>query len=207
MQRPTGESGTVVGMVIRELGGKLEVWDAACGACPACSMGLRDACEAPVAPVEGNGQRWLQRPAADASLLEVAAAAHDLVSQAAGRPAVLVLGAGPPARAAAAAAAGAGAAPVVLLGEAKAAPGVDATVDERESRVLLATGPSGRADLVLAADGDLARAARIVRRGGAIAALGASTTRPSITVMVQRELELRPVRDRVRAALDCRVEA
>lgn len=62
----------------------------------------------------------------------------------------------------------------------------------------------GRADLVLAADGDLAAAARLVRRGGAIATTTAAPgPRPSVTTLVQRELELLAPHDLVRGALVC----
>jgi threonine dehydrogenase-like Zn-dependent dehydrogenase len=131
------------------------------------------------------------------------------------RPAVLVVGDGPAGRAAAIAALGAGAAVVVLLATPGpqadaalrlAAPGVLGPATAEAAREHLATlSPSGRADVVVAADGDLAGAARHVRRGGAIVSVVAPTSRPSVTTTVQRELTLPTPHDLVQAALTCRL--
>ena len=57
-------------------------------------------------------------------------------------------------------------------------------------------GAEGRPpDIVLAVDGDLGLSARLVRRGGAIGALGDVTTRVSMSALVQRELEVLMTRD------------
>lgn len=122
---------------------------------------------------------------------------------------VLVTGDGPVARAAAGAALGAGATAVVVQGT--PSPHDDAELrrqtpdaigplsPEAARERLGALSASGRADVVIAANGDLFAAARLVRRGGAIAAVVPPTTRPTVTTIVQRELTLPATRDLVPA--------
>jgi len=144
-------------------------------------------------------------------LLTAAAIADEAVRGGPAAPAVIVRGDGPLALAGARAAAGAGAVAVALLGDvatpsdaSAAPPPGSAPADASDAAAPLFASPDldavrawiaprsarGRADLVLAADGDLAAAAKLVRRGGAIAALADPTARPSVTTLVQRELEL-----------------
>jgi threonine dehydrogenase-like Zn-dependent dehydrogenase len=204
--------------------GDLVVWYAACGICAACSAGRPAACVAPLPALEPRTaqetlpERCRRRPGAasaavDPALLLAAAVADEVVRDGVAAPAVIVVGDGPLAAATALSAAGAGATEVALLGDpgmALPAPLFAATDDDAVRAWLKPRAASGRADLVLAADGDLVRAARLVRRGGAIAATattadgdGGRPTRPSITTLVQRELELLTPRDLVRGALAC----
>lgn len=195
----------------------------------ACVAGRRAACTDPVRPAATSGDTdpaasdatWRWRPGAGPYAIRpaelVAAALVDdlLRHDAPARPAVLIVGDGPAGRAAAVAALGAGAGTVLLLappGPAadaelrRTAPGVlGPLTDETARERLAALSPSGRADVVIAADGDLARAARLVRRGGVIAAVVAPTTRPTVTTIVQRELSLPSPRDLVQGALTCRL--
>ena len=141
-------------------------------------------------------------------LLLAAAVADEVVRGGAAAPAVVVRGDGPAALAAAHAALGAGAGAVALLGGADAggAPAAIFTSPDPDAvRAWIAPRSArGRADVVLAADGDLAAAARLVRRGGAVATTTAARgPRPSVTTLVQRELELLAPRDLVRGALAC----
>src|SRR5262249_37712334 len=155
--------------------------------------------------------------ATDPGLLLAAASADELVRDGAAAPAVVVLGDGPRAAAAAVAAAAAGVIAVALLGDPGTALNPDDSGDLGPAATIFATtdddalrawlkprAGSGRADLALAGDGQLVRAARLVRRGGAIASLASERPdagpRPSITTLVQRELELRAPRDLVRGA-------
>lgn len=209
----------------------LVVWDGACGTCPACRAGRPAACGAPIAPpatVRGSAgtgrsqavapERVRRRAGAGAAaavpaLLAGAATAAEVVRDGPAAPAVIVRGDGPLAHAAARAAADAGAVAVAILGEpgARVGDGLFAAADPGAVRAWIAPRAArGRADLVLAADGDLAAAAKLVRRGGAIAAVGGgrrgpatAAPRPSVTTLVQRELELLRPRDLVRGALTC----
>lgn len=199
-------------LVVRCGDDELALWDAACGACAACAAGRRTSCLEPLAPAPGDDPRWRTRrwpdaaaPEAALSLWMTAARAHDAVRQYPGAaPAVLVCGDGGVAVAAAVAASGAGARLVVVHGDVVATDDVVAAADESTVRgMLAAAGESGRADLVLAADGDLERAARRVRRGGAVAAVVEQRTWPLVTQMTQRELELLAPVDLVAAALAC----
>jgi hypothetical protein len=219
------------GLVVRaEADGRLGIHDPACGRCSTCTAGVRAACLHPAGdpapgaegPAGDDASRtWRWRPGAAAYAdradeLLGAAVADDLLRRSVpARPAVLVIGDGPVGRAAAVAALGAGAAVVVLLATPGpladaamrlSAPGVLGPVPAEGAREHLATlSPSGRADVVLAADGDLEAAARQVRRGGAIAAVVPPTGHPSVTTVVQRELALPSPRDLVQAALSCRL--
>lgn len=207
--------------------GRLGVHDPACGRCVACAAGRRAACVRPTPPPSDSGDpaaapgTWRWRPGAGAYAdhpdeLRAAAIVDDLLRHdAPARPAVLVLGGGPVGRAAAVAALGAGAGTVGLVAPPGAAadaelrrtaPGVlGPLTDEAARDRLAALSPSGRADVVIAADGDLARAARLVRRGGVISTVASPTTRPTVTTIVQRELSLPSPRDLVQAALTCRL--
>ncbi len=132
-------------------------------------------------------------------------------------PVVLVAGDGTVARAVAAAALEAGAATVLVQG--RPSPVNDADLRLHAPRVLgpltpeavrerlSVLSPSGRADVVIAAEGDLAGAARLVRRGGTIGSAVPPTTHPTITTIVQRELVLSASRDRVPAAPTGRPDA
>jgi len=205
--------GTGPMLAARADGTALAVLDRACGGCDACRRGVRVACTQPVSAGRAGPERWRQRPdgawlAAHPELLLAAALADEALRAGPAAPVVVVLGAGDLASATAVAARGAGAVSVAVLGDAgrDAGDGVLWTHDDAELREWVAArSPSGRADVVLAADDDLARAARIVRRGGAIAttAPGLDGPRPTVTTLVQRELELPPLRDLVAAALRC----
>lgn len=222
--------GSPAGLTLRaDDAGRLGVHDPACGRCVACVAGRRAACVAPALPPTASGDPdagtadgpWRWRPGAGPYAIRpaelVAAATVDdlLRHDAPARPAVLVVGDGPVGRSAAVAALGAGAGTVLLV--APPGPAADAELrrtaagvlgpltDETARERLAALSPSGRADVVIAADGDLARAARLVRRGGVIAAVVAPTTRPTVTTIVQRELSLPSPRDLVQAALTCRL--
>jgi hypothetical protein len=59
----------------------------------------------------------------------------------------------------------------------------------------VALGRAGRADVVVDLDGDLAGAAKAVRRGGAVSALGRPVTAPTPTVVAQKELSVVRPRD------------
>jgi hypothetical protein len=209
--------------------GRLGVHDPACGRCAACVAGRRVACleptPAPVGPADPGepgpdaGWRWRAGAGAYATRpdeLRAAAVVDDLLRHdVPARPAVLVLGAGAIGRASALAALGAGAGAVALIAPPnpvddaelrRTAPGVlGPLTDEAARERLAALSPSGRADVVIAADGDLARAARLVRRGGVIATVVPPLSRPTVTTIVQRELSLPSPRDLVQAALTCRL--
>jgi hypothetical protein len=136
--------------------------------------------------------------------LNAAAAADDLLrhSRITG-PAVLVLGDDEVAATAASVAHRLGGRPTVLLGKSPLK-GPFAAKDEAHARALLASdASSGRADVVLSADGNLEEAASLVRRGGQIGTLAPTVSLPSLTTMVQRELVILAVRDRVQGALGC----
>jgi hypothetical protein len=88
---------------------------------------------------------------------------------------------------------------------AETAPGTATDGDEarRLSSVLrsASTGTAGPPDIVLTTDGELALAARLVRRGGSVASLGATAGVAPMASLVQRELTVLPARDRVGTAL------
>jgi hypothetical protein len=183
------------GLAFERDGDTLRVWDPACGECAPCRAGLRALCDRPAGA-------WRARPLPagfpDPALrfLDPAARGVDaLVAAGLPAPAVAVCGEGEVARAVAL---------VVGRSGARAVAVADGAADVRT--LFAHAGGAGRADLALALDGDLAAAARLVRRGGAVASLVPPRTLPSVTALVQRELELVGPRDPVEALLAARLD-
>lgn len=147
-------------------GPTLALWDGACGRCRPCQLGQPGRCATPLPPGD-DASRWRVRGV-------------DRVVEPAALPLV-----GAAVKAVALLAGWRGLRPVVeLCGDAPTRDAVVAAVTP------LADPDRQRPHVVLALDGDLNRASRIVRRGGAVGALPAPRTLPAYTAMVQRELEV-----------------
>lgn len=177
--------------------GMVTILSGSCQECVACRRHLPDHCTKPgtVSPQvswSGSGSVDL---AAWAALLT---AGDVLLHSEQALPRVGVVGAGPS---------------LALVGRCLAGSGVSAVTAEVETGLAAASeevrGISNRfrerwdgtaPDVVLATDDNLALAARLVRRGGAVAAVGSGSGEIPMASLVQRELTVLMARDRVSAA-------
>lgn len=166
-------------------GDLLELWTHACGRCGRCTTGAPEACRTPASRPRVPA-RWAplgEHPvpaAAAAATLARTLAAVDMVRQVAGPPTVAVVGDDPDGVVMTALT---GQAALVLAGAGRRAwPG------------------SGRCDVVVSLDGDLRTAAKLVRRGGAVAPVGGCAIPPAMATVVQRELRFLACRDPEAAA-------
>jgi hypothetical protein len=200
-----------------EDGTSLLVWDPACSTCHHCQLGYRALCTAPVqcrpradnGSQPGSGDRWRMRslttplsPDLVPYLYDSAAAVDLMCAAHLCAPAVLVLGTGRQAAVAGTVLAASGAGYVAIAGDVPPVPGIPSSTDPAEVRLFFdhLAGPQ-RADVVITFDGDLLRAAKSVRRGGFIGAVGSVTQMPAPTTMAQRELDILTPRDIVEALM------
>lgn len=191
---------------------RVTLTSSSCGRCPACRRHSHDHCTSPGTPApttgwagpggRGVGGESSSDPTGDLAAWSALLAAIDVLQQGGNvLPRVGLIGTG---------------APLTLVREVLTDMGVhveaeetapDLAPDAPEVRALgsrlrsPAPGVAGPPDLILATDGNLALAARLVRRGGTIAAVGAEPGPVPMASIVQRELTILTPRDRAGAAL------
>lgn len=172
----------------------VELLSGSCHECVSCRRGLRDHCTSPVAatPVvawesAGADAPWLATWAA------TLAAVDQLANSGEAAPRVGLVGRGDALDLTRDCLAGGGI--IALVAES------DGDLDKAEVRRLSSLlregghGSAGPPDVVVAVDGDLALASRLVRRGGVLAAPVTVVSRVPMAVLVQRELTVVPTRD------------
>jgi len=186
--------------------GVLQFWDGSCTTCASCVAGFPAWCSYWSGPRDAV-DRISWQPLGDgfdpASTgfggLSEAATCLDLVTTGQFADAtVLLLGCGPGALRAKEILEASGVALVAVLPETPTAPAGrpdPALAAVRET--FAKAGRSGRADLVVAFDGRLDAAARLVRRGGAVATTQSDPTLPKLDTLVAREVCILPPKDPV----------
>ncbi|MCW2845637.1 MAG: hypothetical protein JWN22_3553 [Nocardioides sp.] len=172
----------------------VELLSASCHACVPCRRGLPDHCTSPAAATRVVA--WESVGAAAPSLAAwgaMLAAVDQLAHSGGAAPRVGLVGRGDA---------------LALMRDCLASGGIlalvaepDGDLDQAEVRRLSSLlregghGTAGPPDVVVAVDGDLGLASRLVRRGGVLAAPVTVTSPVEMTALVQRELTVVPTRD------------